>query len=116
MFLASPAAGKTGPVSRQLTPPNSLPPTTGLIHPMWTVRPFPGDRHAALRAGLTAVAGVEAGQLLQHPDQAVGGVARLLEVETQPGRAAVGLVAQGGGHGGLLPAEPVPQDRGAAPW
>jgi hypothetical protein len=61
-----------------------------------------------------ALAGVEAGQLLQHPDEGVGVVAGLLEMETEPGRAAVGQVAQGGGHGGPLPAEAVAQDRGAA--
>jgi hypothetical protein len=38
-----------------------------------------------------------------------------LDIWTEQGRAAVGPIAQGGRHGGLLPAEAVPQDRGVAP-
>ena len=54
---------------------------------------------------------VEAGQLLQHPDQAVGVVAVGLQVQPQPGPGALGVVAKGGGHRGPLPGHPMTQDR-----
>ena len=48
--------------------------------------PVPDEHHA--------LAGGEAGQLLQHLDAAIGVVAGLLEMEAQPGRGAVGQVAE----------------------
>jgi hypothetical protein len=62
-----------------------------------------------------SMAGVEGGELVEDADEGVGVTAGLLHVKAQPGRSGVGPVAQGGGHGGLLPAEPVPQDRRLAP-
>jgi hypothetical protein len=70
-------------------------------------QPIP-DEHDSLAGG-------EAGQLLKHGDAAVGVIAGLLQLEAPPGGGAVRPVAQGGGHGGLLPAEPVPQHGCGAP-
>ena len=79
-------------------------------HPVAPVRaqPVPDQHHP--------LAGVEAPELVQDRDEGVGVVAGLLQVKAQPGRGAVGPIAQGGRHGGLLPPEAVAQDRGVAPW
>src|SRR5215216_4325156 len=70
--------------------------------------PVPDEHHPR--------AGVERPKLLQDRDEGVGVVAGLLQVKTKPGRGASRAVAEGGGHGGLLPAVAVAQGRRGAPW
>jgi hypothetical protein len=79
-------------------------------HPGAPVRgqPIPQQDHL--------VAGIEASQLLQHRDEAVGVGAGLLQVEAEPGGGGVWPIAQGGRHRGLLPPEPMPQHRRLAAW
>ncbi len=60
--------------------------------------------------------GVERFDLFQRLDQGGGVVAAGLEVEAQPRTTpgVAGVVAQGGGHRGAFPVQPVPQDGSAA--